>query len=124
MTYPVNNFYSATYTNISANAASPTSVFDTSAIPASGYAMVLGIVASNKSTNTRGLNLTLQKSGAASSAHLLFDVALPSQTSFQFIDGDKLVIQRGDTLSAWADSAGANSVDMVISYVIYTPPAS
>lgn len=124
MTYPVNNFYSATYTNISANGASPTSVFDTSAIPASGYAMVLGIVASNKSTNTRGLNLTLQKSGSAQSAHILFDVALPSQTSFQVVDGDKLVIQRGDTLRAWADSAGTDLVDMVISYVIYTPPAS
>lgn len=124
MTYPVNNFYSSTYRNISANGNSPTSVFDTNAIPASGYAMVLGIIASNKSTNTRGLNLTLQKSGAAQAAHILFDVALPSQTAFQVIDGDKLVIQRGDTLRAWADSSGANLVDMVISYVIYTPPAS
>lgn len=83
--------------------------------------MILGIVGANKSTTTRGLNLTLQKSGAAQSAHILFDVALPSQTSFQVVDGDKLVIQRGDTLRAWADSSGANAVDLVVSYVIYTP---
>jgi ABC-type arginine transport system ATPase subunit len=121
MTYPVNNFYSSTYTNISANAGAATSVFDTSIIPASGYAMVLGIIGANKSTTTRGLNMTLQKSGSAQAAHLLFDVALPSQTSFQVIDGDKLVVQRGDTLLAWADSSGANSVDLVVSYVVYTP---
>jgi hypothetical protein len=61
------------------------------------------------------------KGGAAQSAYLLFDVALPSQTSFQVIDGDKLVVQRGDTLAAWADSAGANNIDLIISYVVYTP---
>jgi hypothetical protein len=121
MTYPVNNFYSATYSNISSNAGSPTSVFDTSLIPVGGYAMVLGIIASNKSTTTRGINMTLKKSTSATLAYLLFDVALPSQTSFQVIDGDKLVVQRGDTLSAWADSAGTNLVDVVISYVVYTP---
>jgi hypothetical protein len=121
MTYPVNNFYSSTYSGISANAASPTSIFDTSIIPASGYAMILGVIGANKSTTTRGLNLTLQKAGAAQSAYLLFDVALPSQTSFQVIDGDKLVVQRGDTLAAWADSAGVNNIDLVISYVVYTP---
>ena len=114
MTYPVNNFYSATYSSISTNAGSPTSVFDS-------YAMILGIIGANKSTTTRGLNLTLKKSGAGQLAYLLFDVALPSQTSFQVIDGDKLVIQRGDTITAWADSAGSGSVDLVVSYVVYTP---
>ena len=83
--------------------------------------MILGIIGANKSATTRGLNLTLQKSGAAQAAYILFDVALPSQTSFQVVDGDKLVIQRGDILQAWADSPGANSIDLVISYVIYTP---
>lgn len=65
--------------------------------------------------------MTLQKSGAASSAHLLYDVAVPSQTSFEVINGNKFVLQRGDSLKAWIDSNGANSIDMVISYVIYTP---
>ena len=121
MTYPVNNFYSSTFSSISANAGSPTSIFDTSIIPVSGYAIILGVIGANKSTTTRGLNLTLRKSGSASSAYLLFDVALPSQTSFQVISGDKLVIQRGDILQAWADSAGVDSIDLVISYVVYTP---
>lgn len=83
--------------------------------------MVLGIIAANKSTTTRGINMTLKKSTSATPAYLLFDVALPSQTSFQVVDGDKLVIQRGDTLSAWGDSAGTNLIDVVISYVVYTP---
>jgi hypothetical protein len=121
MTYPVNDFDSATYPNISANGSAPTSVFDTMAIPVGGYAMILGIVSANKSTSTRGLNLTLRKQGAATPAHILFDVALPSQTAFQVINGDKLVVKRGDTLAAWVDGAGINTTDLVISYVIYTP---
>lgn len=121
MTYPVNNFYSSTYTNVSANSGSSTAVFDTTLIPANGYAMILSIIAANKSQTTRGLNMTLQKSGSASAAHLLYDVAVPSQTSFEVVDGNKFVLQKGDSLRAWIDSSGANTVDMVISYVIYTP---
>jgi hypothetical protein len=121
MTYPVNNFYSSTYTNVSANSAAATSVFDASLIPVGGYAMILSIIAANKSQTTRGINMTLQKSGSASSAYLLYDVAVPSQTSFEVINGNKFVLQRGDSLRAWIDSGGTNSVDMVVSYVIYTP---
>lgn len=121
MTYPVNNFYSATYRNVSANSGASTSIFDSSLIPANGYAMILSMIASNKSQNSRGLNVTLQKAGSASAAHLLYDVAVPSQTSFEVIQGNKFILQRNDLLRAWVDSGGANSVDMVISYVIYTP---
>jgi hypothetical protein len=121
MTYPTNDFDSATSTNISVSSSAPTVIFDSSLIPQGGYAMILGIIASNKSSSGRGLNLTLRKSGAAQAAHILFNVALPAQTAFQIIDGDKFVVKRGDVLSAWADTAGANAVDLVISYVIYTP---
>ena len=96
-------------------------MFDTTLIPANGYAMILSIIAANKSQTTRGLNMTLQKSGSATAAHLLYDVAMPSQTSFEVVEGNKFVLRRGDSLKAWIDSAGINSVDMVISYVIYTP---
>lgn len=123
MTYPVNNFYSSTYANVSANGASPTTVFDTSLIPANGYALILSVISANKAQTTRGLNMTLQKAGSASSAYLLFDVAIPSQTSFEIIQGNKFVLQRSDILKAWVDSAGINSVDLVVSYVIYTPAA-
>lgn len=121
MTYPVNNFYSSAYTNVSANSASATTVFDTTLIPANGYAMILSIMVANKSQTTRGINMTLQKSGSPTAAHLLYDVAVPSQTSFEVMDGNKFVLGRNDLLKAWVDSNGANSVDMVVSYVIYTP---
>jgi hypothetical protein len=83
--------------------------------------MILGIIVANKSTATRGLNLTLKKFGNPQSAYLLYDVALPSQTSFQVIDGDKLVVQKGDVVNAWTDVSGTDLVDIVVSYVIYTP---
>lgn len=121
MTFPVNTFNSATYKNISSNGASSTSIFDTSAIPAAGYAMVLSIVASNKSTTTRGINATLKKSGATDSAYVLYDVALPSRTAFEVISGNKLILKKGDELKAFADADGTDSIDVIVSYVIYTP---
>lgn len=121
MTYPVNNFYSSTYTNISANAGSSTTIFDTSLIPPNGYAMILSVIMANKSQTTRGIYANLQKAGSASAAYLLYDVALPSQTSFEIVQGNKLVLQRGDILKAWVDSSGTNLIDAVVSYVIYTP---
>lgn len=121
MTFPVNTFNSATYKNISSNGAASTSIFDTNAIPASGYAMVLSIVASNKSATTRGINVTLKKSGATDSSYLLYDVALPSRTAFEVINGNKLVLKRSDELKAFADADGNDLVDVIVSYVIYTP---
>ena len=121
MTYPINNFYSSTYSNVSANSGSPTTVFDTTLIPTGGYALILSMIAANKSQTTRGLYMTLQKSGATSLAYLLYDVAMPSQTSFEVIQGNKFVLQRGDSLKAWVDSNSSDSVDMVVSYVVYTP---
>lgn len=121
MTYPTNNFYSSTYKNISANSGSPTTVFDSNLIPDNGYAMILSIIIANKSQTTRGIYATLQKAGAVESAYILYDVALPSQTSFEMIQGNKLVLKRGDSLKAWIDSDGIDLCDAVISYVIYTP---
>jgi hypothetical protein len=121
MTFPINDFYSATYKNISSNGAASTSIFDTSAIPSSGYAMILSIIASNKSTTTRGLNVTLQKSGSADSVYMLYDVALPSRTAFEIIQGNKFILKNGDSLKAFADADGADFIDVIVSYVIYTP---
>jgi hypothetical protein len=124
MTYPTNNFYSSTYKNISANSGSPTTIFDnndSNFIPDNGYAMILSIIIANKSQTTRGIYATLQKSGMVESAYILYDVALPSQTSFEMIQGNKLVLKRGDSLKAWVDSDGTDLCDAVVSYVIYTP---
>lgn len=119
--YPTNNFNSATYSNISVNSGSSTSIFDTSSIPTGGYAMILSIVVANKSTTTRNINVTLQKSGSTTTAYMLYDVAIPSQTAFEVIQGNKFVLGKGDTLKAWGDSSGTNLIDMVVSYVIYSP---
>ena len=121
MTYPINIFDSSTYPDISDDGATPTAILDTAAIPQDGYALILGISVANKSAEVRGLNLTLRKNGDVQAAHLLFNVAIPPQTGFQVIDGDKLVVKRSDVLEAWVDEAGADTTDLVISYVIYTP---
>lgn len=119
--YPINSFSSSVFSNVSVNPGSPTTMFDTTTIPAGGYAMILSIIVANKSTTTRNINVTLQKSGGTSTAYLLFDVAIPSQTAFEVIQGNKFVIERGDKLVAWGDADGTDLIDMVVSQVIYTP---
>lgn len=119
--YPTNTFSSSTFSNISVNPGLPTTLFDSNSIPVGGYAMLLGIVITNKSTTTRSINMTLQKSGSTDSAYILYDVPIPSQTAFEVINGNKFIIQRGDKLAGWGDADGANLIDMVISQVIYTP---
>lgn len=121
--YPTNNFGSSTFRNLSVNPGAATTIFDSNSIPAGGYAMILGIVIANKSTTTRNINMTLQKAGSSNAAHVLYDVAIPSQTAFEVIDGNKLVIQRGDSLKVWGDADGTNLLDAVVSYVVYSPAA-
>jgi hypothetical protein len=119
--YPTNTFGSATFRNISSDAGIPTVIFDSNVIPSGGHAMILSIVVANKSGTTRNVNMTLQKAGSANPAHLLFDVAIPTQNAFEIISGNKFVIQRGDTLRLWGDADSTNLLDAVVSYVVYTP---
>lgn len=119
--YPTNTFLSRTYSDIAADPGLAASVFDTNDIPDGGYALILGLIASNKSTTSRGFNLTLKKSGSNDTAYLLFDIAIPTREAFEVINGNKVVINRGDVLKMWTDSDGANLVDAVISFVVYAP---
>lgn len=119
--YPLNTFNSATYRNIANASGSSTSIFDTSIIPANGYAIILSIIFSNKSATARSAFMTLQKNGSANPAYVLYDVAVPPQTAFEIIDGNKFVIKNGDLLKAWVDVDGLNLVDAVVSYMVYTP---
>jgi len=121
MTYPTNTFKSATYRGISSNSSAPQAI--SISIPEGGYALILGFTVANKSTTQRFMNLALKKSGQTEPTFILFNVALPSETSFQAIDGDKMVVERGDVLEAWSDSGANNALDVVVSYVVYAPPA-
>lgn len=122
-TFPVNTFESKAIANISANSGSPTSIFGSSDIPSGGYVMVLSIIVANKSSGTRDINLRLTKQ-AGSSAMMLSNVAVPAKNSFEVINGNKFIINFGDSLGAWVDSEGGNNVDLVVSYVTYTPASA
>lgn len=122
MTYPTNTFKSEVFRSISSNALAPQAI--TIDVPVGGYALILGLTIANKSTTPRYINLTLKKSGAVESGFILYNVALPSETSFQAIDGDKMVIERGDVLEAWGDVESDGSLDLVVSYVVYAPPGA
>lgn len=65
--------------------------------------------------------MTLQKAGSSVAAHVLYGVAVPSQTAFEVIDGNKFVLGKDDILRVWGDADGTNLMDVVVSYVVYTP---
>lgn len=119
MTYPTNTFKSATYRGISSNSFAPQAISIN--IPEGGYALILGLTVSNKSTTERFMSLALKKFGQIESTFILYNVGLLPGTAFQVIDGDKLVIERGDILEAWGDSGENNALDLVVSYVVYSP---
>lgn len=119
--YPTNTFLSKTFSNISVSSGAAISVFDSNEIPEGGHIMVLGLIAANKSTTSRSFNLTLKKSGSNDTAYILFDIAIPTREAFEMINGNKVVINRGDTLKMWTDSNGVDLLDVVVSYVVYTP---
>jgi len=82
--------------------------------------MILSIMIANKSAGTRDVNIRLNKQSGLS-AMVLSNVSVPAKNSFEVMDGNKFVLNYQDSLSAWVDSEGANNVDIVVSYVIYTP---
>jgi hypothetical protein len=119
-TFPTNSFESKAIANVSATSGSPTTLITSSDIPLGGYALVLSIIVANKSAGTRDINLRLNKQ-AGSNAMILSNVAVPAKNSFEVMNGNKFVLNYQDSISAWVDSEGANNVDIVVSYVIYTP---
>ena len=80
-----------------------------SGIPDNTYAVIIGLLTCNKNTNTRTFSLELTPSGTTTTGVLVSAVNIPNGTSLELIEGDKIIMNAGDTLSAYSN--GANSLD-------------
>ena len=85
-------------------------------VPDNTYAVIIGLLTCNKNTNTRTFSLELTPSGTTTTGVLVSAVNIPNGTSLELIEGDKIIMNAGDTLSAYSN--GNNSLDCQVSYML------
>ena len=89
---------------------------NTSGIPDGTYGVIIGLLTSNKNNNTRTLSLEIVPSGTTTTGVLLSQINITNGTSLELIEGDKIIMNAGDTLNAYANQA--NSLDCQVSYML------
>ena len=116
-------FISVCRASISNNSASPTAIItgstNSSGVPASTYGVILSILASNKLANSTNVTVQLIKAGGTGSAvtaSVITSGILPTQASLEFMGGNKMIVEPGDWIKAYASTASA--VDITVSYML------
>ena len=115
-------FISVVRANISNSSGSPTAIItgatNSSGIPTSPnatYGVVLSILASNKNVNSQNVTVNLIKGGSTTTS-LITSGIIPSQSSLEFMTGNKLIVEPGDWIKAHASAA--SSIDKTVSYML------
>ena len=112
-------FISVVRDSISNNAGSPTIVItgatNVSGVPNTTYGVILSILASNKNANSQNVTVQLVK-GGSTTASLVTSGIIPSQSSLEFMTGNKLIVEPNDVIKAHASAASA--IDITVSYML------
>ena len=99
-------FVSTSQQNISTTAGSPTAIVsgasNTSGIPADKYGILLSILSSNKTLEGQQITIQLVKSGDTATS-LLTSGDVPSKSSLEFMQGNKIILTPGDVLQAFSE---------------------
>ena len=116
-------FISVIRKDISNSSGSPTAIItgstNSSGVPASTYGVVLSILASNKNANSQHVTVQLIKAGGTGSevvGSLITSGIIPSQSSLEFMTGNKMIVEPGDWIKAYATAASA--IDITVSYML------
>lgn len=116
-------FISVIRKDISNTSGSPTAIItgstNSSGVPASTYGVVLSILASNKNANSQHVTVQLIKAGGTGSevvGSLITSGIIPSQSSLEFMTGNKMIVEPGDWIKAHASAASA--IDITVSYML------
>ena len=121
-------FISVVRANISNSSGSPTAIItgatNSSGIPTSPaqtYGVILSILASNKNVNSQNVTVNLIK-GGSTTASLITSGNVPNKSSLEFMTGNKIIIEPGDWIKAYAGTASA--IDITVSYMLNPQDAS
>ena len=116
-------FISVIRKDVSNSSGSPTAIItgatNSSGVPASTYGVVLSILASNKNANSQNVTVQLIKAGGTGSevvGSLITSGVIPSKASLEFMTGNKMIVEPGDWLKAYATAA--SSIDITVSYML------
>ena len=116
-------FISVIRKDVSNSSGSPTAIItgatNSSGVPASTYGVVLSILASNKNANSQNVTVQLIKAGGTGSevvGSLITSGIIPSQSSLEFMTGNKMIVEPGDWIKAYATAA--SSIDITVSYML------
>ena len=116
-------FISVIRKDVSNSSGSPTAIItgstNSSGVPASTYGVVLSILASNKHANSQNVTVQLIKAGGTGNevvGSLITSGVIPSKSSLEFMAGNKMIIEPGDWLKAYATAA--SSIDITVSYML------
>ena len=119
-------FQSVCRASISNNSGSPTTIITgvtkESGIPtspAATYGVILSILASNKTANSVDVTVNLIKKGGTGTevtSSLITSGNVPNKSSLEFMTGNKIIIEPGDWIKAYAGTASA--IDITVSYML------
>jgi len=116
-------FISVIRKDVSNSSGSPTAIItgatNSSGVPASTYGVVLSILASNKNANSQNVTVQLIKAGGTGNevvGSLITSGVIPSKSSLEFMTGNKMIVEPGDWLKAYATAA--SSIDITVSYML------
>ena len=112
-------FQSVCQASISNNSGSPTTIItgglNSNGVPANTYGVILGILASNKTANSVDVTVNLIKGGSTTTS-LITSGNVPNKSSLEFMTGNKIIIEPGDWIKAYAGTASA--IDITVSYML------
>ena len=119
-------FQSVCRASISNNSGSPTTIITGATkesgiptSPAATYGVVLSILASNKTANSVDVTVNLIKKGGTGNevtSSLITSGNVPNKSSLEFMTGNKIIIEPGDWIKAYAGTASA--IDITVSYML------
>ena len=82
-------------------------------VPGSTTTVVIGITASNVSGNNINVGIGITRA-ASDDIHLMKNVPIPQGSSFEFMSGNKIVLETTDTITAKSDVANSFDVALTI----------
>ena len=88
---------------------------NSSGVPASTYGVILSILASNKLSNSNNVTVNLVKGGSTTTS-LITSGIVPAQSSLEFMTGNKMIVEPGDWIKAYSNTASA--IDITVSYML------
>ena len=86
-------------------------------VPSSTTTVVIGITASNISGNNINVGIGITRA-SADDVHVMKNVPIPQGSSFEFMAGNKIVLETTDTITAKSDVG--NSLDVALTIMEIT----